>query len=132
MHRFCRRTIDAINMIVVTHLLLSPASSTAAPQRLECELNFVEIKAGPKSDQQPEARSIIVLFDEQPQTIMVEEDGKARALQHVTITPNALNGFVDDISLGIDRGSWQVVLQTYQANDMRVEFGACRQATSPP
>lgn len=115
-------------------LLLSPAAAIAAPQRLDCSLTVLETKAGSKQDVGAENRSIAVVFDDVAKTISVTQDGNSRALTHVTMTQMTMNGYVNDMSLGIDVSSWKIVLQTYmpEPDSMRVEYEVCRLSAKPP
>jgi len=134
MHRwwFCPRGVDALGAFAATLLLLSPAGAIAAPKRLDCNLTNFETKAGPKSDSGAEKRSITVVFDEEAKGLTVYQDGSARVLKNVTISQTSMNGYVDDISLGIEPSSWNIVFQTYEPDSTRVEFGTCSLSTKPP
>ncbi len=129
MHRLRSKAVQAA---AAAAILVSSAHAIAAPQRLDCKLTSLETQGGPKSSQEVENRPIVVVFDEQSPTLAVHQDGKTVTLGHVTITPNALTGFVDDFSLGIERGSWNIVVQTYGAGSMSAEFGACSPSAEPP
>jgi hypothetical protein len=111
--------------LVTAPIFLLPVDVIAPPQRLDCKLSWLETQAGPNSVQRAEDRSTTVAFDEQAQTLTVNLDGSAQVLSHVTFILSALSGFTGDISLGIDRGSWRVVLQTYKAGSKQAEFGTC-------
>lgn len=74
------------------------------------------------------------MFDDVAKTISVTQDGNSRALTYVTMTQMTMNGYVNDMSLGIDVSSWKIVLQTYmpEPDSMRVEYGVCRLSAKPP
>ena len=120
--------------LTIALLLLSPAAAIAAPQRLDCTLTVLETKAGSKQDVGVEKRSITVVFDDLAKTITVTQDGNARVLNHVTMTQMTMNGYVDDMSVGIDVSSLKIVFQTYmpEPDSMRVEYGACSSSTKSP
>lgn len=128
---FYRRAVDALGAFVGAFLLLSPAGAIAAPKRLDCNLTNFETKAGPKSDSGTEKRSITVVVDEEAKGLTVYQDGNARALNNVTISQTSMNGYVADISLGIDPSTWNIVFQTYEPDTTRVEFGVCGPSAKP-
>ncbi len=134
-HRPLRPTaVGAWGALAAALLPLPPAGAIAAPQRLDCSLSVVETKAGSKQDVGTEHRSIVVVFDEEAKAITVNQDGISRALNHVTMTQMTMNGYVADMSLGIDLSSWKIVFQTYMPDpeSMRVEYGTCSSSTKPP
>jgi hypothetical protein len=79
-----------------------------------------------------EKRSIVVVFDEEAKALSVLQDGDERALGNVTMTQNSFNGYVGEMSLGVDPSSWSVVLQTYKSDTVETEFGACSLSAKPP
>jgi len=117
--------------LAVVLLLLAAPSANAAPKRLDCALTNVETKLNEKSDFEPEKRSISVVFDEQIKALTVYQDGRALALNNVTTTVTSINGYVDQVSLGINSADWNIVLQTYQSDSTRAEFGVCSPSTQP-
>ncbi|MGP0088830.1 MAG: hypothetical protein ACLPKB_02555 [Xanthobacteraceae bacterium] len=123
--------MDAFGALAGALLLLSPAGAIAAPKRLDCNLTDFETKAGPKSDSGTEKRSITVVFDEEAKGLTVYQYGSARVLNNVTISQTSMNGYVNDISLGIDPSSWNIVFQTYEPDTTRVEFGVCGLSAKP-
>jgi hypothetical protein len=122
------RTLDA----PVAVLLLLPTGAVAAPERLDCHLTQLETLGGTKSDQSAENQSITIVFDEQTHALTVYKDASARTLKSVTITQSSMSGFLDDISLGVDRSSWGIVFQTYASDSPQVEFGDCKLSAEPP
>ncbi len=112
-------------------LLLSSMAANAAPTRLDCTLTNVESKVGSKSDFEPEKRSISVVFDGKAKELTVYQDGSALALNNVTTTVTSINGYADQISLGINSADWNIVFQIYEFDSTRAEFGVCSPSTQP-
>ncbi len=129
--RLLSKAAGALSALAAAHLLL-PSALAAAPKRLDCSLTNLETTVGPKYEAEAENRPITVVFDEEAKTLAVYQDGNRRVLDHVTITQISINGYIDEISLGIDMSSWSIVLQTYKPNSMSAEFGACSQSAKPP
>jgi hypothetical protein len=127
----CRGGVPALSALAMALVLLWSADANAAPGRLDCAMAKLETKTGSNFDVEAENRSIIVVFDEDAKTLSVYQDGGKQPLAHVTITPIAMSGYVDDLSLGIDRSSWDVVLQTYKPGSKSTEFGACSLSAKP-
>lgn len=123
--------LPGLSVLAMALVLLSSADANAAPARLDCSMAKLETKTGSDFDVEAENRSIIVVFDEDAKTLSVYPDGGKQPLAHVTITPIAMSGYVDDLSLGIDRSSWSVVLQTYKPGSKSTEFGACSLSAKP-
>lgn len=117
---------------LATALLLPPAVAAAAPKQLDCSLTRLETRAGPNFEVEGENRPIAVIFDDEAKSLAVSAGAGKRGLGHVTITQISMNGYVDDMSLGIDMSSWSIVLQTYKPEAMTTEFGACRESAKPP
>ena len=107
-------------------------AALAEPNRLTCELTRVQIKTGANFEAAAESKLFAITFDEDAKTLAVERDSKTLPLDHVTMTPITMTGYIDDLSLGVDRSSWSVVLQTYRMNSIRSEFGTCSQGAKPP
>lgn len=128
--RFCPGAVCAAVALAAALFALSPA--IAAPKRLDCNLTVLETKAGSKLDVAPENRSITVVFDKEAKALTVRQDGGARVLGNVTMTQNSMDGYVSEMSLGIDPSSWSIVLQTYKPDSVDVEFGACSLSAKPP
>jgi hypothetical protein len=122
---------SALSALAMALVLLWSADANAAPRRLDCSMAKLETKSGSNFDIEAENRSISVVFDEDAKTLSVYQDGGKQPLAHVTITPIAMSGYVDDLSLGIDRSSWSVVLQTYKPGSKSTEFGSCSLSTKP-
>lgn len=129
---FCPGAVGAPVALAAALLALSPAAAIAAPKRLDCSLTVRETKAGSKLDVGPENRSITVVFDKEAKALTVRQDGGARVLSNVTMTQSSMNGYVSEMSLGIDPSSWSIVLQTYKPDSVDVEFGTCSLSAKPP
>ncbi len=110
--------------LIGTLLLQGVATAAADPKQLDCTL--ADPGSVSASSQQTESRPVTVTFDEAAGTLFVSRDGTTRAFSHVTMTQSSVTGYLDDISLGIDRGAWIIVLQTYDAYSTRAEFGTCK------
>ena len=112
--------------------LVQVNSAFAETRRLDCTLSRLQTKSGTNFDVSSEDKSIAVTFDEGARTLIVNRDGGSRRLDHVTITPISMTGYASDISLGVDRSSWSIVLQTYKANAVASEFGTCSLSKEAP
>jgi len=71
------------------------------------------------------------VFDEQAMSLTEYQDGSARPLDNVTISQASMNGYVGEISLGINSASLTIVFQTYGLDSTRTEFGACSRSAEP-
>ena len=127
--RFCPRAVCILGAL--SAVLLLPAGAVAAPKRLDCSLTLLETRAGPKSDQSAESRSMMIVFDEEAQALTLYQGASVQALGRVTITQSSMSGAVGEITLGIDRSSWGIVFQTYGSDSMRAEFGECNLSAEP-
>ncbi len=125
------KPVCCLGTLAVALLLLPSGIAAAAAMRLDCNLTQIETKAGSNFDVETENRTIAVVVNGEAKTIVVYQDGGGRALDHVTITPIAMNGYVDDMSLGIQTSSGNVVLQSYGPTSTKAEFGTCRQSSKP-
>ena len=110
-------------------LVQSSAAALAEPTRLECTLSRLQTKSGQNFESAVENRSLSVTYDEEGRSLKVDRDGKTYSLGHITMTPISITGYVDDISLGVDRSSWSVVLQTFGSSSTTSEFGTCGKST---
>jgi hypothetical protein len=132
-HRwFYPRSLDVVGALAAAILLLLATGAIAAPERFDCNLNEIETKAGLKSDFEVENRSISVVFDAAEKMLTVYQDDRARVLNNVTISLTSMNGYVSEMSIGIDSASRSIVFQTYETDTVRVEFGTCRPSAEPP
>ena len=111
-------------------LLLASGNTFAGPQRLECTLTETDAESA------VEHRSITIVFDEDAATMKLQEDGRTRNLSNVSISMTSMSGGEADMTIGVSRSSWRVVLQTYQKNSVRTEYGICalsgRQPSTAP
>ena len=60
--------------------------------------------------------------------LVVVDGAKNFDLAHVKISTISINGYNGEISIGIERSSWAIVLQTYSQNPPIAEFGQCQLA----
>jgi len=97
-----------------------PVPAFAMPTRLECTLT----SAGAEGKET--TRKISIVFDAQANTLDFHEGSQHRELVKVTISTISIDGYTDDISIGIDRSSWSIVVQTYSQDHIIAEFGVCR------
>jgi hypothetical protein len=107
---------------------MAPNMAGAAPQRLDCVLTDIEIKSsGAKFDSQAgaEKRTVAVTFDDDSKKLTVSQGGIEKPLKNVAISQTSMTGAGDNFSIGIDRSSWRIVLQTYGQGTARNEFGDC-------
>ncbi len=107
-------------------VLIWTAAASAAPQRLDCVLTDKEANPGSKN------RPIVVVFDEGAKTVTAEEGGKTYDLKKVSISNVSINGAADNFSLGIDRSSFGIVWQRYEADKVNTEYGLCHTARPSP
>jgi hypothetical protein len=97
--------------------------ASAAAQRLDCTLTDRNAQTG------VEHRALIIVFDEDAATMQWQEGKRIRDLTDVSISTTSMSGGERAMTIGISRSSWRIVLQTYQKNAVRTEFGVC--AVSP-
>jgi hypothetical protein len=102
-----------------------PAAAFAMPVRLECTLT----SAG--ADGKETIRKINVVFDAEANTLELYQGSQHRELGKVTISTISINGYNDDMSIGIDRSSWSIVVQTYSEDHVLAEFGVCKPPPAP-
>ena len=98
----------------------------AGPQRLECTLTDTDAQSA------VEHRSIAIIFDEDAATMQLREGGRSRNLSDVSISMTSMSGGEADMTIGVSRSSWRVVLQTYQKNSVRTEYGVCALSGQQP
>ena len=109
---------------VAALLLLSPNADAAATQQFGCTLTTLESTTNPNFTE-AESRSIAVIVDQETKTITVSQDGTEQPLDHVTFSQLTINGYTGTLSLGMDKSSGSIVLQTYAPNANKTEFGVC-------
>jgi hypothetical protein len=100
-------------------LALASLGARAAPQSLECTLTDTDAQTA------AEHRSIELIFDEEAATLKFREGGRTRNLGDVSISTTSISGGEPGMTVGISRSSWRVVVQTYQKNSVRTEYGVC-------
>ena len=122
--RLPRRKAFDLAAPAATLLLLLPSATEAAPWQLNCTLTKIESMADPNFTA-AESRPIAITIDQQAKTIAVSQDGTTQALDHVTFSQLTINGYTSTLSLGMDRSSGNIVLQSYEPNSNKTEFGAC-------
>jgi hypothetical protein len=108
-----------------------PSAGTASPTRLDCNLTTLETRAGKQFDSGVESRSITVVFDQETNALILYQEGSSR-LDNVSMSVASINGAAGNVTLGIDRSSWGIVLQTKKTDSTIAEFGACGLSTKPP
>jgi len=106
-------------------VLASPVAS-AAPERLQCLLTDTDAQSA------VEQRPLVILFDEDANTMQVQESGRTSTLADVSITMTSMSGAGANMTIGVSRSSWRIVRQTYQKNSVRTEFGVCSLTVPPP
>ena len=98
---------------------IAGSAASAAAQRLDCTLTDKDAETG------VEHRAIAIVFDEDAATMQWQEGGRVRDLTDVSISMISMSGGEPAKTIGISRSSWRIVLQTYQKNGIRTEFGVC-------
>jgi len=101
------------------------ASAFATPTRLDCTLKSSTAE-GKIAD-----RAITIIFDTEANTLALSQGAQPQKFANVTMSNVSINGNTDDMSIGIDRSSWSVVLQTYSQDHVSNEFGTCRPPAAP-
>jgi len=112
-------------LLFVTGVLASPLA-WASPQHLECTLTDTD------SESAVEQRALTITFDEETTTMKMQESGRIRNLTNVSISTTSMSGGDAGMTIGVSRSSWRIVLQTYQHNSVRTEFGVCALDVQPP
>jgi hypothetical protein len=120
-------------LAILGGVLLSPLSASASALTFQCTLTETEtINQGSQFSTDTERRSIHIQVDEAEKRISVYQDGHSEALRNVVITQIAMTGYTEKLSIGIQRSSLNVVLQSYEPNRTKAEFGLCQSAESAP
>ena len=102
-----------------------PQRAAAKPIAFDCSLNRVETTKSGQFAVSRESRSISLSIDDAEKKIVVGQNGTSRQLAHVMITEIAISGYAGTMSLGLQRSSGNVVLQTYGRDASKAEFGLC-------
>jgi len=95
----------------------------AAPIRVHCVLSSTGAADAKPSE-------IDIVFDVESNSLTVDRGTQHIALSHVTISTISIDGYTQAMSIGIDRSSWSVVVQTYSQGPPTAEFGTCKPATA--
>ncbi|MGB9188176.1 MAG: hypothetical protein WCB34_09350 [Methylovirgula sp.] len=119
------RTAAVVSALALVSSPFYPVGALATPTRLECTLT----SAG--ADGKQTTRKISIVFDAEAKTLDFYQGSQRQALAHVTISTISIDGYTDNMSIGIDRSSWAIVVQTYLPDHTLAEFGACKPATMP-
>ncbi len=123
--KFPVRDFAILFVIVTVSSPMTLQAADAAPTKLDCVLT----QPGPDGKDVPHL--ITVAFDSEANTLVVVDGAKNLDLAHVKISTISINGYNDEISIGIERSSWAIVLQTYSQNPPIAEFGQCRPPAPP-
>jgi len=118
--------IHACAPLLLAAGVLASGNTFAGPQRLECTLTETDAESA------VEHRSIAIVFDEDAATMKLQEGGRTRNLSDVSISMTSMSGGEADMTVGVSRSSWRVVLQTYQKNSVRTEYGVCALSGQQP
>ena len=113
-----RKASDVSGWLLMSAVLMVDAAF-ASPQRLECTLTDTDTQKG------MEHRSIAIVFDEDAATMQWQEGGRTRNLTRVSISMTSMSGGETDMTIGVSRSSWRIVLQTYRKDSVRTEYGVC-------
>ena len=92
----------------------------AVPTRLQCVLASTEASG------KDTTRTISIAFDAKANTLVVTQGAQQQPLAQVTISTISIDGYTDATSIGIDRSSWSIVVQTYAPDHASADFGSCK------
>jgi hypothetical protein len=126
-----RKALHPLGTAAIVLLLLPPAAEAAAPKLFDCTLTQSESTDDMKGAQ-TEHRSIAMVVDEEAKTITLSQNGTKQALGIVSFSQSTINGYTDNISVGMDRSSGNFVLQSNGSNSEKIEFGTCSLKQLPP
>jgi len=116
------KVTTAAKVLVMAVSQVFAVSAFATPTRLECTMT--NAGAGDKDT----THTIFIVFDAEKNTLVLYQGALRRDFANVTISTVSINGATDDASIGIDRSSSSIVVQTYSQDHVSGEFGACRPA----
>ncbi|HUI22388.1 MAG TPA: hypothetical protein VLZ74_15250 [Methylocella sp.] len=119
-YRSLVKAAAVVSALVPACSLFFPVAAFAKPTRLECTLT----SAG--ADGKEMSRKISVVFDAGANTLDFYQGSQHSELAKVTISTISIDGYTDDMSIGIDRSSWSIVVQTYSQDHVLAEFGICK------
>jgi hypothetical protein len=114
----CKPALGLAFCPLIGHLLV-PTPSLAAMQRLECILTNADGQA------EEERRSIAVIFNDENNSMRLEQAGHVFTLTDVSISMTSMSGGGAEMTVAVSRSSLRVVLQTYQGDSVRNEYGDC-------
>lgn len=117
---FARQSI-LTGMALIGWLAFCLQPTEAAPIRLHCVLSSTGAADAKPSE-------IDIVFDAESNSLTIDRGTQHVALSHVTISTISIDGYTQAISIGIDRSSWSVVVQTYSQDPPTAEFGTCKPA----
>ena len=124
-NRLLVKFTTATKVLVMACSQLFAVGALATPTRLECTMT----SASP--DDKNTTHTIFVVFDAEMNTLVLYQGAQRREFADVTISTVSINGATDDVSIGIDRSSSSIVVQTYSQDRVSAEFGACKPAAVP-
>jgi hypothetical protein len=110
----------AVSLIAASLLLIFPSGTFAAPKGLTCVISQAD------TDGKAITRTVGIAFDADANTLTVDDGTQHKDLAHVRISTISVNGYNDEVSIGIERSSWAIVLQTYMPDHSTAEFGTCK------
>jgi hypothetical protein len=118
-----RKAILILSWVWLASTAIAGRTASAAAQHLDCTLTDRDAQIG------VEHRALAIVFDEDAATMQWQEGGRVGDLTDVSISMTSMSGGERAMTIGISRSSWRIVLQTYEKNAVRTEFGVC--AISP-
>jgi hypothetical protein len=124
-NRLFMKVTTAAKALVMACSQFFVVTAFATPARLECTMT----SAG--ADGKDTTHTIFIVFDAELNTLVLYQGTQRREFADVTISTVSINGAIDDVSIGIDRSSSSIVVQTYSQDHVSGEFGVCRPAAMP-
>ena len=115
------RSARLIIALVLSSLTIS-AAAFAGEQRFDCVLTDTAEQLA------SENHAVSVVLDEDAKTLKAQDGSQSYSFTKVSISTLAISGEVDNVSIGIDRSSWGIVWQQYNADKIVTQFGRCRQS----
>jgi len=120
------RARAAVSLFVWVCSSFFQMAAFAKPVRLDCMLTG----AGGQG-KETTTRQIGIVFDTEVNKLDFYDGAQRRELAQVTISTISIDGYTDDLSIGIDRSSWSIVVQTYASGHVHAEFGVCKPQSYP-
>ena len=115
------RSARLIFALVLSSLMIS-ATAFAGEQRFDCVLTDTAEQLA------SENHAVSIVLDEDHQNSQGAGWQSSYSFTKVAISALAISGEVDNVSIGIDRSSWGIVWQQYNADKVVTQFGRCRQS----